>query len=215
MLLSKRFWYFNCILFSWTHHVERWSVRYCFAHSAVVFFFFVALPDEAKPTITSPAWIYCCQFTSLRFMRAVTVLSTIIVPFLHRQSHTRAVKFHAVTAKHWQYFSVPLITSAITTLELLFISSNCGRKEHLKPVAPTHSKSSIFMMIWHSGNAAPSTDTSPVSFPINIRQRWLCPATIGTALPCTVQCQPTYREDLCSFGKGGLVNGFRMAALAL
>ncbi|CAI8159463.1 MAG: Uncharacterised protein [Polaribacter sp. SA4-10] len=116
--------------------------------------------------ITSPAFIFALSITSERFSLAVTVESTIIV---RTKSPTSAVSPPVewiVIPKPLKSFinsSVPFIITDNTSPGILLLLRPIVEDNMILSVAPTHNKSSIFII--KASCAIPfHTEISPVSF---------------------------------------------------
>ena len=129
-------------------------------------FSYVAWPNDARPTITSPGRILALLITSLRFMRQVTVLSTMMV---RTRSPTSAVSPPVayaptpISRSSASNSSVPFIMALITLPGTRFLLRPMVELTRMLSTAPTQSRSSIFIM--RASCAMPfHTERSPVSF---------------------------------------------------
>ena len=154
---------FLCQIFR--EHIVAGAGQSVASHTAVIFFFVSGFSVEARPTITSPGRILALLMTSARFMRQVTVESTIMVRTSrpHRQSrrrwHKRLLPYHEARQQ--------FVRSVDDGRNDFSGTSSLLRRWWMKPkcysTAPTQSRSSMFI-ISASCNAAFHNLRSPVSF---------------------------------------------------
>mmetsp|Transcript_1133 Transcript_1133/g.3216 ORF Transcript_1133/g.3216 Transcript_1133/m.3216 type:complete len:228 (-) Transcript_1133:257-940(-) len=135
-------------------------------------------PEEASPTMTSPAAIRSLLMTASRRMRATTVLSTTTVLTRSPRSavsppvDTMLTPFARSDARHC---SVPAMSSESTSPEIRFLLRPMVEDRRMLSVAPTHARSSTFMIT--ASCAIPrQTERSPVVFQYRYASEDLVPA---------------------------------------